>query len=518
MPNNNTLSNNRIAKNTISLYIRMALVLLVSLYSSRVILNTLGVVDYGVYNVVAGFVSMFAFMNTSLTACIQRFYNYEGGLNGDEGFNRVYITSLFIQISLSLIVLVLSESLGLWYLNNKLVIPSERLDAASILFHCSVFSMVIVILEVPYSAAVMAKEHMGFYALIGIIDVVLKLVIVLILPILGGDSLIWYGFMLLIVSMIVFFFYYIYSKISFTAIRLRFVFFKTLFIDMIKFSGWSLFGSFAQIIRNQGLNIVLNLFFGPVVNAARGISYQVKTALSSFMANVPTAARPQLVEAYAVGNYERSKSIMFSISKICFILLYVMAIPIIWEMNYVLHLWLGDSVPEFTVVFSRIILIIAIVETFNWPVSMMIYATGDIGLYNILTGLAGILVLPFSYFVLKLGMAPVSVYIVSLLISILVQCISLLCLRKVAHITLVQYFHNVMLPCFTIVLASAYIPFIINLLLKESFFRLVVNCCVCIPIVLIVSYIIGLNRSEKDIAYGYVKSFLGRLNKQKRNG
>ncbi len=518
MPDNTTSSNKRIAKNTVSLYIRMALVLLVSLYSSRVILNILGVVDYGVYSVVAGFVSMFAFLNTSLTASIQRFYNYERGLNGEDGFNRVYITSLFIQVALAIIVLLLTESFGLWYLNNKLVIPSERLEAASSLFHCSVASMIIVILQVPYSAAVMAKERMGYYALVGIIDVILKLVIVLILPFLAGDSLIWYGFLLLIVCIIVFFFYYIYSKIKFTGISLRFVFYKTLFMDMMKFSGWSMFGSFAQIIRNQGLNIVLNLFFGPVVNAARGISYQVKTALSSFMANVPTAARPQLVESYAVGNFNRSKNIMFSTSKICFILLYVLAVPIIGEMNYILHLWLGNSVPEYTVVFSRLILIIAMIEAFNWPVSMMIYATGDIGIYNILTGLAGILVLPISYLVLRMGMSPASVYVVSLFISILVQYISLLCLKKVTQITLSQYFHNVVLPCCIIVLISAFIPFIINLFFKESFFRLIINCSVCIPIILTVSYIIGLNRSEKSIVREAVKSFIGLLNKQKNNG
>lgn len=431
-----TKGNDKIAKNTISLYLRMALVMVISLYTSRVILNTLGIEDYGIYNVVAGFVSMFAFLNTSLTACIQRYYNYEGGIDGEIGFTKVYITSVFIQVALAIVVLLLTESFGVWYLNHKLVIPDNRINAAQILFHCSVCSMVIVILQVPYSAAVIAKEHMGYYAIVGIIDIILKLGIVVILPYTKGDHLVLYGVFLFCVNVIDFFLYFVFFKRRFTTIKFRLTYHQTLFKEMMRFSGWSIFGSFAQIIRNQGINIILNLFFGPVVNAARGISFQVKTALSSFMANIPTAARPQLVESYAVGDYSRSKNIMFTISKICFLLLYILAIPIIGEMNYVLHLWLGDNVPENTVIFSRIILVISLVETLNWPTSMMIYATGKIGMYNILTGLVGILVLPFSYIVLRSGCKPSLVYYVSLVISIVVQAVSMLCLQKVANISI----------------------------------------------------------------------------------
>lgn len=506
----NSFENNRIARNTIFLYIRMAFVMLVTLYTSRVILKTLGVEDFGVYNVVAGFVSMFAFLNTSLTACIQRYYNYEQGKNGGTGFQNVYVTSFYIQLTLSIVILFLLETVGIWYLNNRLVIPESSLASANILFQASVLSMILVIMEVPYSASIMAKEKMDYYAFVGIADVILKLIIVIVLPYLTFNKLSTYGVLLMIVSLIDFLLYCVYARKNIPEIKLSLSFDKELFWSMLSFSGWSFLGSFAQIIRNQGLNILLNLFFGPAINAARGISYQVKTAISSFMANIPTAARPQLVESYARGEYERSKHLLFSVSKVCFFFIYIVALPVAYEMDYLLHLWLGETVPEYTIIFSQIILIIAIVEAYNWPISMIIYASGKIAKYNIVTSLIGISVLPLCCIALVWNTDPIVIYIISLLISISVQIASLMCMQSVVNIRIVEYCKSVLVPSMYVCLLSIFVPITIVSLMPEGFARLVVDCIFSMSITGVLCYYIGLNEQEKTLIDHFAKKIFKR--------
>ena len=510
----NSSGNKRIARNTAFLYIRMAFVMLITLYTSRVILQSLGVVDFGIYNVVAGFVSMFSFLNTSLIACIQRYYNYEQGKNGVEGFKNVYVTSFYIQLALALLVFVAIESFGIWYLENKLVIPSDRLPAAHILFQASALSLLLVIVQVPYSAAIIAREKMDYYAFVGIADILLKLIIVFALAWTTiFDKLALYGILLFIVTIIDFLLYYVYAKRKIPEIRLSLHFDFGLFKSMMKFSGWSMLGSFAQIVRNQGLNILLNLFFGPAVNAARGISYQVRTAISSFMANVPTAARPQLIESYAKGDYRRAKQIMFTISKICFMLIYIVALPVIFEMDFLLHLWLGDSVPEYTTIFSQIIVVIAIIEALNWPVSMIIYASGKIGWYNVVTSIVGLLVLPLCYVSLIIDVNPILVYIISLLISISVQVVSVFCMKKVVNIGVYDYAKNVITPSCIVVLLTVCVPLLLTIFMQDGFIKLVMVCIVSVLWTLSICYLVGMSNNEKQLVRMYVSNFTKRIRK-----
>ena len=505
--------NSRIARNTIFLYIRMAFVMIVTLYTSRVILRELGVTDFGIYNVVAGFVSMFSFLNTSLTASIQRFYNYENGQKGSEGFHQVFTTSFYIQLFLAIIILILLETFGLYYLNNQLVIPNDRLNAARYVFHMSSLSLFLVIMQVPYSAAVIAKEYMDYYAVVGVVDVLLKLLIVILLPFISADNLIVYSFALLLISVIDFTLYYIYSKRKIYEVKLDSTFNSSIFKSMLSFSGWSILGSSAQVVRNQGLNIIIILFFGPAVNAARGISYQVKTALASFMANIPTAARPQLTESYARGDIDRSKQIMFTISKICFYLIYIIALPVFFDLDYLLHLWLGETIPDYTLIFSKIIIIITIVETFNWPISMMIYATGKIARYNILTSVLGILVLPISYLILKLSPNPIIVYFSSLLISIVVQIVSIKCLQISADISQREYYNKVIIPSVFVILLTFYVPYILTSFLAPSFIRTILNVIVSVIFTSVVIYLVGLNIQEKQMVISLIKKVLSRFKK-----
>ncbi len=293
--------NKRIAINSIYMSIRMVFVLCITLYTTRVVLDALGIVDYGIYNVVCGFASMFTFLNTSLSNGIQRFFNFEYGKKGIDGAQKVYNAGLLIQIILAIIIIISCETIGVWYLYNKMVIPPDRIIAAMWVFQFSILSFVFVILKAPYSASVMAHEKMGFYSVLSIIEVVFKLAIVLLIPYLPGDSLIIYGVLFALISFIDFFSFYLYSKINFEEIKINKSFDKCIIKSMLGFSGWNIFGSFSNMMKEQGINLVLNFFCGPIVNAARGVANQVNGGIQGFVTNILIPVRPQIIQSYASG-------------------------------------------------------------------------------------------------------------------------------------------------------------------------------------------------------------------------
>lgn len=507
-------SNKRIAKNTLFLFVRNVFVLLVSLYTSRVVLRTLGVSDYGVYNVVAGFVSMFAFLNSALSSGIQRFYNYELGVNGEKGFTKVYVCATVFQILLIIILVLLLESLGIWYINNKLVVPEGRLYAANVLFQFSVTSLVLVVLGIPYSAAIMAHEKMDFFALVGIIDVILKLAIVIVLPFLTYDQLVAYGFLTLCISILNFLLYYIYSKKHFKTMSLqRFSVDRTLLKSMLGFSGWHVFGTFAQVARTQGVNVILNLFFGTAVNAARGITYQIQAALMGFIGNITTAARPQLVQSYAQSNIGRTISLMYSVGKICFYALLAMAMPVSLEIDYILSLWLGrDAVPEYTSIFTIIVLLIALVDILNTPLSMVVHATGKMRKYQVVTSGISLLILPTGYVAFMLKAPPMAIFVISLFVSIIVQTVSLLIVRELVSFSLREYFSRVVFPIVIIVPVSLALPLSARCLLGEGIIRVLLVSFLSVFSVLLFAFFLGLDRNEKDLVLRFKDSVLTKFN------
>lgn len=508
---NNTERNKRIAKNTLYLYIRLVFVLLVSLYTSRVVLQILGVVDYGIYNVVAGFVSMLALLSTALTGATQRFYNYELGKNGEEGIKKVFISAVFIQLIIAVIILLITETIGLWYVANKMVYPPEREIAVHVVYQASVVALLFVVMQVPYSAAIIAHEKINYYAIVSVVDVLLKLIIALIVPHLGFDNLSIYGVLIAGVSVIDFSFYSLYARKKFPLLRFKWHFYKTTFVDMLKFSGWSAFNSFSQVVKNQGLNILMNLFFGPVINAARGISYQIKSALLGFVMNITTAAQPQVTESYAVGNIERSKKLMFTISKFIFLSIYIVALPIMVEVSYVLRLWLGNEIPEYSEIFTVLVLIIALVDILITPIAMMISASGKIGRFNFWYSIIGISVLPIVYFFLKVGYNPVSVYVISLFLSMVMVFVSVVILKKETGIGIRFYAQKVLLPIFLVVISTFFMPLIIVNLIPAGFLRLLIIIIVSIVIVSFSSYYIGLSKDEQFLLQTYVKRFINKI-------
>ena len=504
-------SNSTIAKNTIFLSLRMLFVLFVSLYTSRVFLNVLGVEDFGINNVVCGFVALFSFLNTSLANGIQRFLNFEKEKNGEEGANMVFNTSMLIQGGLAILVFILLETVGLWYINSKMVIPIERLSAALWIYHFSAISTVVVILSAPYTATVMAYERMNYFAFVGITDILLKLALAFTLHMVNYDKLIFYGFALLIIAIIDFIMYYAYSRAHFTCTRFKFRYSKDLFLRMMSFSGWGFLGTFACVVREQGLNMILNLFFGPVVNAARGIAYQVSSALQGFVSNISIAAKPQMVSSFAGGDSNRTVFLMYSMSKISFLVLLLMAIPICIDIQYILKLWLGDVVPNHTSNFVILIVLTNFMNNLNAPLSNVVYATGKMKAYELTFSLINLAILPISYIALRCGCIPESVFGVYFIMTVFVQIGCLIVLKKLVTFSLRDYTKRIFVPLIICSLAVIPIPYLISLYMQEGFVRLVIISIVTITISLPMFYLIVLDKTEKLFVITLIKKIKNKI-------
>ena len=502
----NSLSNKRIARNSIFLSIRMIIVLAISLYTTRVVLHTLGVIDYGVYNVVCGFVLLFGFLNTSMSNGIQRFFNYEFGQNGEDGAQRVYCTSIVIQVLLALIVVVLVEIFGLWYLHNKMVIPSERMIAAEWIFQFAILSFVLGILQAPYTAAVTAHEKFDFYAIVSVIEAVLKLIIVFLLSIIPLDKLIIYGILVSTVGAISFFFYYVYCKKSFNEISFRRrCFDKSLFKDMMGFSGWNLFGSLSGVMEVQGINLVLNFFFGPIVNAARGVATQVNAGVLSFVGNITTPVRPQVTQSYARGEVQRTIGLTYSVSKLSGAILLILAIPASIEIDYILDFWLGDSVPEHAASFTVLVLITQMVNSLNAAISNVVHATGIMKNYQLWSSIVRLCSIPLSLFVLRFYPIPELALIAVLFFSSLSHVVGLFIVKRLVPISLRNYIKEVAWPISFALIIGVGVAFLPHYILSEGFVRLVLVCVVSLLVVGLTFFYLVFNENERQLTLQLLK-------------
>ena len=496
-------NNKRIAKNTIFLYFRLAIVMLVNLYATRVVLDVLGVSDYGVYNVVCGFVAMFSFLNTSMANGVQRFYNIELGKGGKNAITRVYNTALIIQIILAIIILVLTETIGLWYLNTKMVISPDRLVAANWIFQFSVVSLVFVIIQIPYSAAILAYERMNYYAIVSVADALMKLAIVLILPHLAGDSLITYGLLIMLISIFNFFLYWIYCYKKFEHLLFEKRFDKALFKSMMSFSGWNLFGSFAYILKGQGVNVLINAFFGTVVNAANGIATQVSSAIQAFSTNLVIAFKPQLTQSYAAGDYERTEQLMLSMSKISFGLMCVIAVPIIVEIDYVLGIWLKYDIPQHANIFTVLTIASIMIGILNAPITQVIHATGRMKKYQIATSIVICSILPISWLFLKLGYGASSVFVITIILVAINQIVCMWVLHSLFRFNVQRYIKEVITPCLAITIIPFFTAYSLCYILPTSAWRLIIIAVVNMSIILALFYIM-MSSSEKSAIREYV--------------
>ena len=489
-------ANKRIAKNTLVLYVRMLFTMGISLFTSRVILQTLGVEDYGISSVVGGVISMFTFINAAMVSSTQRYLNFELVRGDANQLRSVFSTSLQIHALIALAIIVLSETVGLWFLNEKLVIPEARMTAAMWVYQCSILSCAVSIMSTPYNAVIVAHEKMSAFAYISILDVSLKLLVVYLLVVLPFDKLIILAILNLLVQLFIRYIYTLYCHRHFPESYFQFRFNKTLFKEMFGFAGWSFWGNLAAILYTQGLNMMLNIFFGPIVKAARGIAVQVQSAVQQFVGGFQTALNPQITKNYASNNLPQMHSLMFRSARFSFLLLFFLSLPVLMETNFILTLWL-KTVPDDAVIFTQIMICISLIYTTANPCIIANQATGKVKIYQMVVGGILLLILPISYVVLKLGAPAYSVFIVHFCIESLAQFSRMYMLRKLIHLPLWQYMKNIYIPIVSTVAIAIILPLVVRMQVAEGWLRFLAVGFTCVLSVGASSYFIGFTKQER---------------------
>ena len=489
-------NNKRIAKNTLLLYFRMLFMMAVSLYTSRVVRNALGVEDFGIYNVVGGVVAMFGFINGSMSSATQRYITFALGKGDKENLQNVFSTALQIHVLIAVLIVVLGETIGLWFMYTQMQISAERMDAAFWVLQCSIASTAVMIISVPYNADIIAHEKMSAFAYISIFEAVLKLAIVFALVLSPFDRLIFYAFLILAVQFLIRLCYSHYCSRHFEESKYRYVWDKPVFKEMTGFAGWSMFGNLAGVLFGQGLNMLLNVFFGPVVNAARAVSVQVQNAIQQFVGNFQMALNPQITKTYAMGEIDEMHKLMFRSARFSFYLLFFLSLPILFETNFILTVWL-KTVPDNTVIFLRIMICISLIYTLSNPLMIANQATGKIRKYQAVCGSILLMILPVSYVCLKLGCPAYSVFIVHFVIESITQLVRMILLRSLIGIRIKDYIRNIYIRVTAVVVLSVVMPFIVYRNMDDTSLRFFIVCLVCILSVSMVTYTVGLTGHER---------------------
>lgn len=488
----------RIAKNTLMLYGRMLFSMVVSLYTSRVVLNTLGVVDYGIYGVVGGFVAMFSLISSSLSSAVSRFLTFELGRGNKERLNKAFSTSLLIHIVLAIVVFIVAETVGVWFVNNKMTIPSDRLYAANWVFQASILSFMFGLFSVPYNASIVSHERMSAFAYIGILDTTLRLMVVLFIAYSSWqfDKLIVYSMLLVAVSISLQCIYLIYCRKHFEECRLRISFDKEFWKEISSFAGWNFIGCTAGMLKDQGVNVLLNLVYGPILNAARGIASTVNGATITFVNNFMTALNPQITKSYALGDYGYCFELVKRGSRFAFYILFTICLPILLETDFILSIWLKNY-PDHTMEFVRLVLLLSMVDTLSSTQITFMLATGDIKYYQIVVGGIVLLNFPISYIALKFYLPAESIYCISILISIACLFIRLLFIKRKMGISVNSFVKDVLLNVFLVVVTSIPIPLILNLNMEPGWVRFIFVSIMSVICSLISVMAIGCSNVER---------------------
>lgn len=513
MSNQTSDNNKRIAKNTLLLYVRMLFTMAVSLFTSRVILNTLGVEDYGINNVVGGIVTMFSVLSGSLSSSISRFITFELGKGNIERLKTIFSTGVNIQLGMSVLIIIIAEAVGIWFLNTKMNIPTDRMVAANWVFQCAILTFVLNLLSVPYNAAIIAHEKMSAFAYISVVEVSLKLIIVYMLMISPFDRLETYAVLLLLVGAVIRFIYGYYCKRHFEECTYHFVFDKPVLKEMTGFAGWNFLGNGAYMLNTQGVNILMNLYFGVAVNAARGIATQVDAALKQFVNNFTTAVNPQITKSYAQGDLAYMHKLVCRSAKFSAFLMMFFAVPIILETNTILTIWL-KTVPDYAVIFLQWIIISSFMDTVlaNSLVTSM-FATGKIKRYQIIVTTVGCLVFPLSWIAFKLGFEPQVGYILYFIIYTILLFVRLNLLKDMVKLPVMMYIREVLYKLAPVIVVGFAIPGILILTMDAGWLRLILVCLLSVLVTAASEYFIGLSNKEKDFVAEKIKLVIGKIKK-----
>lgn len=512
MLNQTSDNNKRIAKNTLLLYFRMFLTMGITLYTSRIVLDSLGKLDFGIYNVVGGVVGMFGFLNSSMTASTQRFLTYELGKGNIQALKKVFSLSIQTHAIISLILIFLAETIGLWFFCNKLVIPSERFEAALWVYQCAIVAAVILIMSVPYNAMIVAYEKMSAFAYISILEVSLKLGIVFFLYCWKGDKLIAYAVLLLLVQGLIRLVYGIFCKRHFSTCNFIFVKDKSAMKELFSFAGWNLLGNCAGISFTQGVNIILNMFFGPLVNAARGISSQVVGALNQFSVNLQMALNPQITKSYAANDLEYMRKLVCASSKYTGFLLLLLCLPVCLNIEYILHIWLGKNVPEYTAEFIVLSIVTTGLDSISNSIMVSANATGKIKKYQMITSFSLMSILPLGYMTLYYGGSPISIMFTAIVVAFVTMVVRVLLIKPMIGLNVWSYLYESLVRLLLVASVAAIIPYLLTRYLPQAFTSFILISIVSVFCTLCSVFYLGLNRNDRRKIVRNIQRKIGELN------
>lgn len=500
-------NNKRIAKNAVMLYIRMFIAMAVGLYTSRIVLATLGVEDYGIYSIVGSIVAMMGFLNAAMAGATSRFLTVELGKGDLERLTKTFSSAMMIHILIAIVVLIVSETIGLWFLCNKLVIPAERMEAAHWVYQLSILGSVIAIIQVPYNASIISHERMELYAYVEILNVSLKLLIVYLLLIAEMDKLIVYAILMLVVSFIIFAIYYLYCKRNFRECFFRWMWDRDYIRPMLSFSGWDLFSNMAVTTRQQGTNFLVNMFFGVAFNAASGVATTVVGMTETFAQNILNAFRPQIIKYYAAGDYGKSVNLIYNAGKWSGILIVLIAIPLSFEIDYIMYLWLGNP-PEYAALFCKIMIVSTCIYISDRAINAGIFATGHIRKQSVYASFIYLIVLVFIYISYKLGLPVETAYYLSCAVYAVTLLMRLLILKQlIPTFSLRFYLYKVILPILFIAVLISIPVYFVKEQMSQGFFRLVVVGLVDILVGGISVLLIALDSNQRSLLYEKAKAF-----------
>lgn len=488
--------NNRIIKNTLMLYVRMFLIMLVSLYTSRVILQALGIDDYGIYNVVGGLVSAFSILTSSLSSVGARFINFHLGKRDIDKVKKVVSNSINIQIYLSIIILIMCETIGLWFFYHKLNLPIERQQAAFWVYQLSIFTFVVKLLSVPYNALIIAHEKMSAYAYISILEVILQLGLVYCLLITSHDRLVIYVILMFSLSLAITILYYIYCKEKFEAYYYKLGLERSLFKEMVSYAGWNFIGLSSGILKNQGVDIIINIYFGVTINAARGISSQVNNAVTKFSQNFMTALNPQITQSYAAQEWDRFHFLIIQGARFSYYLMLIICLPIFIEMEYILSIWL-PTVPPFTCIFAQLQIICSLITVLSNTNITAMLATGKIRNYQIIVGLISLLNLPISLLCLHYGGFATITFYVAIVLEIICLISRLIISKRLTRLSVRIFLNKVIGNVTVVTMFSLIIPIILYINLPKNLISFITIVITSILTTILSIYIVGLDNNEK---------------------
>lgn len=479
----------------------MAILMAISIYTSRIVLQALGVEDYGVYSVVGGIVSLVGFLNSSMANAVQRFLSFEYGRGSYGNVNLVFSLSVEGHLLIIAVVLVLSEILGIWLVNHELDIPADSMHAAHWVLQTSIFAALFSFIQVPYNALIISKESMRFYAYVSLIEGGLRLATAFAVIYIATDKLILYGCLQLAVSILIFLVYYLYCNVNIPESRFHWVRDKGRFREILSFVGFNLIGEIGWVFTNQGLSIVMNIFCGPVVNAARALATQVNGSVMTFVNNFQQALSPQIIKTYANHEIDTTFNIIYRGSKISYYLFFALALPLMLEMKYVLNLWLTE-VPDHTAIFCNIVLISGLIGISTNLIAQLVRANGHIKTYQIVCSIGGFISLPIAYFILKYTRNPDYAMGVLIMVQFILMFNRVIMASRLTGMPVQTFFLQTIIPILLVSLSAPILPLVLSYTLEESLVRFVLVILASIFSVLMTSYMIGLNGSEKQYIKG----------------